>query len=197
MNNTKNLTKPLRWNIFGKYKNNVYSIPVPSDGSCLLHAICYAISPDYRTGKLNGYPFPRNQFVRNLRNNLADKLYHVDEENGFTYYENLKGFKDLAKVLPNEYSITALDKLFRSNKFLGDETLIILSYLLKVRIYILDKVNKNVIETGIRTGYERCIVILYDEEIQHFECVMLKRESGIHSVFFSHHDGLISLLESF
>jgi len=105
---------------------NMVRIPVAGDGSCFFHAICRAFSVDYISEQYHDkdgqvHKITKGEFVRGLRNELADKLEQpVDPEDPDSpiYYDiiNRGGLREFAASDPSmsKYSLSTMQTELRS-----------------------------------------------------------------------------------
>lgn len=157
----------LHWTGPFKYPNMV-KFSVPSDGSCLFHSLALAYNQVYRLEKEGDQFISRQEFVRKLRNELANLLASpIDplDSQGKRYYDIISRgtLYELSKTFP-EYQLENMQETLRRNEpidyvyfeFLGDA--------FDKDIYILDGVKKDVYRTGEEGLYQKgkpSIVLLY------------------------------------
>lgn len=179
----QNEIKPLNWKRTNKFHyDNMVRIATPGDGSCLIHAILKAYFVPYITGSLDNKPLDRKNYVRSLRNDLADRLgqpARIGEVT--TVYDTLSGGKmrEFALSVPG-YSLDNLQKLLRSDEYLGLEVLELISNIVKRDIYILDLLQHDVYMLATPKEYlymdRPSIVILYLPN--HFELIGIKTDNN-------------------
>ena len=164
------------------------------DGSCFFHAICYAVSKEYRTGYYNdGTVLDRREYVSRLRRELSDNLSSVVEVdsasgNGVTRYSLLSRgqLESMSAELP-EYSLPNMKALLVSRSSVDNRFNEHVSNCLNIDIYILSHENEDVYITGNDTDIlykdRDSVVILYVEDSQHYELVGVNTGHMIRTVF--------------
>jgi len=133
-------------------------------GHCLLHAIAQAIYVEYRTQQYRGRPLSRQTMIVDLRNEIADRLSAIDPETGITYYESIGGGTIAEMGIDRyEFSLEAMAAYFRSDQPLGQEMMVVLSYMVKKSIYLLDLESQDVFVTdaGFPNPNHPAVVIIY------------------------------------
>lgn len=146
---------------FEKYDLNVYT--TIGDGHCLLHSVMCAIHVSYRTGYKNGVKLSRTVEMRKLRNKMADHLELIDPDKGIPYYYTI-GRGALAEfgTISSEFSLKNLQNNLRSSSYLGNEHVVMISYFLKISIYVLDLASQDVYHFGdLPDPTKSAVVTLY------------------------------------
>ena len=182
----------LHWREPFNYPNMV-RIRIPTDGSCLFHAIARSYFKPYITGKLNGKVFDRTKFIRDLRQSLSIKL-GSKEKGGLTYYETLSRgqLPEIAKTMP-AYSLTNLQQELNSSRSVSHIFHEFISDQLDKDIYILDAAKRDVYMMGdddeILYKHRPSIVLLYIPSNQekegsgHYELIGLQDDDNIRTLF--------------
>ncbi len=169
-------------------------IRVPTDGSCFFHAIAKSYFKPYITGKLNGKPFNRKEFIKKLRKDLSIKLktrINPSDPQSPIHYQVLSRGKlpEFSKSVP-AYTLENMQKELDSdhsvdnvyNEFISDQ--------LDKDIYILDMIKRDVYITGyddeILYKGRTSIVILYLPG--HYELVGLDNDGTVQTLFDPDHD---------
>lgn len=183
------------------YSGSIVLIQTQSDGSCYFHSIAASYSVAYLTESLEGRPISRKEFVRKMRDELADSLSE--------YYDRLsKGkLRSLSKSIPS-VSYEELKKLLLSNNSVGFEVHEYVSDILDKDIYILDKSRKSLYPIGkgddsLYYKGRNSIIIMYtppsqrvDGSVGHFELIGLKEQDSIMTLFPPNHPLIVHIRES-
>lgn len=187
----QNEIQTLNWKRTNKFHyDDMVRIATPGDGSCLIHAILKAYFVPYITGTFNNKPLDRKSYVRSLRDDLAERLSQfVRIGEVTTVYDTLSGgkMKEFALSVP-AYSLDNLQKLLKSDEYLGLEVLELISDTVKKDIYILDLLQHDVymLATPKKFLYKDrpSIVILYLPN--HFELIGIKTNNNDIKTLFNH-----------
>lgn len=181
----------VRWNTPGFSNFLIYRHPSRGDGHCLLHSVCNAIYISYRTGCLNGRRINRQRMMVDLRSEMAVMLGEITES-GETFYESISegGLAEMAKVVP-ELRLARLQSLFKSDRFLGEETKLVIEAILDKSIYILDSNTQDVYFTAEIPKERDSVVIIYDGG--HFDMVSI-RDTNHYVTHFKHTHPFIAFL---
>lgn len=177
------------------YNWNTVIVCTPGDGNCLLHAICNAIYEPYRTGIYKGEKINRTDVVKQLRNDLADKL--SSEYKGTTHYEYLLGgnLSKVAEFIP-EYRIEYMINELKSNRYLCYGYIEYISNILSHDIYIIDGNHDDQIYVSDENEYaikgNRPSIIIYWKN-EHYELVGIKCDGHISTRFSCKHSAILEL----
>lgn len=183
------------------YADKLILISTISDGSCYFHAIASAYSVAYLTEMLDGKPISKRNFVRNMRNELAETLK--------SYYPNLaKGsISSFGKEVP-EASYEGMKELLLSTRAVGLEIHEFVSEVLEKDIYILDKSHRKLYPLGdVAQEYYKgrnSIILMYTPGSSringsdgHFELIGLRDGESVMTLFPSNHPLILHLRSSF
>lgn len=162
--------------------------PVPSDGSCLLHALRACVARKYRY-RDKAYMV---QWAARARDELAALLPQ--------YYNDLPcaDFADIQVRIDGHnlrFDLEGMQERLRSTRFLGEEMLIFFSRIFNVNIILLDKRQKRVYRVAVaeqlyddtRPG---AVMIFYDTYREHFEPAALLYDGENISYFENNHVAL-------
>lgn len=157
---------PLCWAQHGFEDFSLHSLHTIGDGSCLIHAIAQALYKPYVEGTVD-----KGKLALQIRAEIADALRQPDPATGrLNYYTvaggNLPSFAEQDAA----FSLAGLESLFRSQAYLGEEMLVVVSQLLKKSIYVLDQERQDLYHAYIYPG-ATAVVILYGGV--HFQTVAL------------------------
>jgi len=165
---------------------NLVRIRTIPDGSCFFHALAKSYFKPYIVGKIDGEPFDRKEFIKNLRKDLA-KTLELKTDNGKTYYQTLSNgeLENISKDMP-KYSLKNMQKELKSSSAIGNIYNEFISDQLELDIYILDAKTKDVYMTGTDDDLlyknRRSVVILYLPG--HYELVGLINNEGVAETIF-------------
>ena len=165
------------------------------DGSCLLHAVCKALYPEYQNCDRLAF---RSHFVLELRYvcSLALGWQNPEDPKGRTFYESMGdgAVADMARdYVPvpdepiNDFSERGLRELLQSTRQLGDEVYALLCELLYVNLHFVRLSSFDLhkhISVMHPTQAARCpnIIILVLEH-HHYEVIGVQYPEGIQTVF--------------
>lgn len=174
------------------FHDNVVSIKTIGDGSCFFHAFVMAYFKPYQREEID-----RKQFIRDLRNSLADKLA-ADYGDSISHYDKLSRGKLSEMSVDNpELSLEYMQQELRSDRFISNTYNEFISNLFNKDLYIIHKETGDIYVTGsdIKMMYlnRDSIVILYDEDQMHFELVGIEEE-GVKMLFAESHPFIQKLL---
>lgn len=164
------------------------------DGSCFFNAIAKSYFKPYITGKIDGKPFNRKDFIKKLRKDLSIKLgTRTDPSNprSPTHYEVLSRgqLQEFSKSVP-VYTLENMQKELDSNRSVDNVYNEFISDQLDKDIYILDMVKRDVYITGyddeILYKNRPSIVLLYLPG--HYELVGLDNDGVVKTLFNPDHD---------
>jgi len=181
---------------------NLIRTRIPCDGNCLFHALAKAYFKPYITGKKDGEPFDRKEFIMHLRRDLAKTLtskVNPQDPKSKTYYATLANgeLENISKAMP-EYSLESMQKELGSSSPVSNYFNEFISNELNIDIYILDSKTKDVYMTGTNMELlykdRRSVVILYMPG--HYELIgLMNDESYIETYFPPTHPFIIKLRE--
>jgi hypothetical protein len=166
----------------------IYRIGAIGDGTCLFHAIVKAFHLPYIDQKVD-----RRKFIAGLKKELSDalneKMTKFDEKGGdITYYDFLSrgNLREFSKT-DARYSLANMKQELLESK--GNDNLFIeyLSEVLNKDIYILDQKKQDIYIQGddraILYKKRPSIVVLYLEDLRHYELIGVEREGKIETMF--------------
>lgn len=191
---------PLDWSKSNRfYYPDMVGLKTITDGSCFFHAIVKAYFIPYITGNSDGTSFNRQDYIKGLRRDLANKLgerVNPLQPNSSIYYDTLsRGQLRNMSLSVKEYSLENLQSLLNSNNHVGNEFLEFVSDQLGKDIYILDLIQHDVYILGMDDDIlykERdSIVLLYRPS--HYDLVGIKSNDGVKTLFASHHPFIQSI----
>lgn len=164
----------------------------PEDGSCFFHSFVDAFYEPYQEGKIN-----RAQFVRQLRKDLAIALN--EKVGDQTRYQQLSNgeLSEISKSV-KELSLENMQLELDSSSYVSNSYIEYLSNLFDKNIYLLDEKNKDVYMTAdeeIIYKDRDSVVILYIENMAHYELVGTLSEDGILKTKFKYDDPLIMTIK--
>ena len=185
------------------------------DGSCFFHAVTDGFYLPYKAGYVieNGkvVPFDRQQSIRKLRNDLADKLSQpVDKKHlpkNFTsrsptptYYDILSNgsLADYAKGSGlGEYSLGGMQQLLRSSNPVDVVYQELLSILFDIDIYVIDFNTGDIAVYPDSPAYQNrnSVVISYHANTVHYNLVGIDN-GGTITTFFKTDDNFILAIKN-
>ena len=180
--------RSLNWedNGYDRFKLVVFN--TPGDGSCLLHAIASSISRSYRSGILNCCKYTTTQLVLMFRSNIGTYLTSTDANNKLNYDTICNGeLREMGKSNP-EWSLKGILSLLQSNRYLSDDMIIIIEYILQTNVFVLDSTTKDVYMRNMN-DYDTSIVIHYVPG--HFESFSLITSTGERQSYFTNNHPFI------
>lgn len=182
----------------------LYIHSTPEDGHCMLHAIAQAISPSYQTGMRNGNPVSKLQIVKEIRQELLQRLTQTNQRSGRSNYETISDGSFAESAEWNETTkLDHLKKVLSGSAQLGEEVKLILEFFIEKNILIVDA-RTNKLYAKYSFNPKLSTVVLYHtilgtnetgEEIGHFELIT-SLERGKHIKHFSGTHPLIGYLIS-
>lgn len=163
-------------------------IRVPGDGSCLFHSILRAFNQKYITST----PEQRSNFVRLVRDKLADALEEIDQKTNKKYYYTIANgnLASLGENLP-DYSLPSIQALLRSTNSVGAEIISSLSYFFDIEVLIYNMLTNdiNMYNLDAINGKKRIIILAYTEfrDINdgHYDLIGIKYKGNIYTLFDS------------
>lgn len=173
------------------------------DGNCLIHSAALALFSDYQQAD----SIRRKMIARQLREGLGEWLA-VENKQGISNWEQVGNYLELylaslAEVKyaggnASDYSLTDLQKLFRSQQFLGDEGTIAISQAFQIDIYIIQLLTNgdfrpvyHIENKENKTGK----VLVVNGTGCHYELLGKRTPTGI-SVVFARNDPLVKLIRT-
>lgn len=162
------------------------------DGSCMFHSILQAFNKTYNTLDNNG----KKLMVREFRNNLSDVL--TEEVDGEIIYNKLSRgeLKEFSKFYPPA-SLKDMQRDLKNNTWGDFRFLELLSSILDLNIFIIDRTESDVYQTGDpELLYEdRDSIIILNTNNIHFDTLGLKTNRGLKTLF-NKNDSVIKLILS-
>ena len=158
-------------------------------GSCFFHAIADACSISYREGKIGDVPISKNDFVRKLRFELADKLEQMvspTEPLSLRYYDIISRgeLANMSSAIPN-YKLENMQTELRSGVAVDNMYNEFISLILNKNIFLLNAETQDVYITGndMVLLYENreSIVILINSG--HYELVGIVQNNSYTTLF--------------
>lgn len=159
---------------------DLYFIPSPPDGSCLIHSIFRGYYMPYICNDPNG----KKELVYRLRTTLASRLAEKPPGSDKTNYQHLSRgeLEEFGKNV-EEYKLENMQKTLSSSACLTHGFLEYLSLAFKKDFYIIDKKLSDVIlnfsagdEDLLIKGRES-IVLLYDADKIHYDLIAVRSKS--------------------
>lgn len=151
-------------------KLNFYIHKTTGDGSCLIHAILYSISPRYR----NMTSPERNVYVKKIRGEMAEILpEHWDKLNT----------SELSKVYPDKYSLEGIQRHLRSTEYLDEFSVWFLEEIFNINIIVFSEKDDSIYERGI-IKKDRKATTLINYTGNHFETILYNHRKGNYLVSF-------------
>lgn len=171
----------LTWKEHGFDNYPMLVIKSPGDGKCLLHSICNSFYKKYRDSN----DTEKRNIVVKLSNELATYLETKSVTNpNITNYEEMDILSEFGQALPDEFSLQGIQKLLRSDNFLGPDINLILSKIFKKDIYYLRYETKDLyILDDIPKGENPSVVVLYSNQ-NHFDLIGLQEGNAGMSICF-------------
>lgn len=171
----------LDWRRYGFNNFNIYVHDTISDGHCLLHTIMCGIHVPYRLGYKDGVRMNRTVEMRRIRNKMANALEEIDPKSDIPNYYIIGGgaLADFGVTDP-EFSLRNVKKVLNSSAYLGNEHIIMISYFLKISIYVLDESRQDIYCFDVLPDETKsAIVTLYSERgAPHYELISIKVGDG-------------------
>lgn len=167
-------------------------IPSIPDGSCMFHSILQAFNKTYNTLDNNG----KKLMVREFRNNLSDVL--TEDVDGEIIYNKLSRgeLEEFSKFYPPA-SLKVMQRDLKNNTWGDFRFLELLSEILDLNIFIIDRTKSDVYQTGdpeLLYKHRDSIIILNTNNI-HFDTMGLKSKRGVKTLF-NKNDPVIKLILS-
>lgn len=171
----------LGWQRRGFNNFNIYVHDTIGDGHCLLHTIMCGIHVPYRLGHKNGVKINRTVEMRRIRSKMANALEEIDPKTDIPYYYSIGGgaLADFGVSDP-DFSLRNIKKVLNSSAYLGNEHIIMISYFLKISIYVLEKERQDIYCFDVLPDETTSsIVTLYsDTPTPHYELISIKTDSS-------------------
>lgn len=163
-----------------------------ADGSCMFHSILQAFNKTYNTLDNTG----KKNMVREFRNNLSDVL--SEELDGVKIYDTLSRgeLKEFSNFYPPA-SLNAMQRDLRSNTWGDIRFLELLTSILDLNIFIIDKYKSDVYHTGdpeLLYKHRDSIIILNINNV-HFDTIGVETKSGLKTLF-NKDDSIVKLMLS-
>ena len=195
------MSEPLNWERGNFYFPNMIRLHTIADGSCFFHAVVKAYHVPYEIELKDGKRFDRKEFITKFRQDLANKLSEpISPDDSRTNYDvlsrgQLKRMADESGI--DEYRIDNMKAELASDEWVWSLYIEYVSNMIGTwgeddeydggkDIYILDMNRQDVYVQGDEDIYHKgrdSIVILYLEDIGHFETIGLNDNGRIRSFF--------------
>ncbi len=181
---------------------NMVKLLVGGDGSCFFAGVLLAQSQGYTDGYIidehgKKHLKDRKELVRGVRHELALKLEeHRKDQNGedILWYDYISrgNLRKFAETLP-EYSLENMQKELRDGGAVDNVYVELVSEVIKINIFILDKNTQDVYVIGndidlLYKSNRNSVVLLYNGS-DHFDAVGIKsiRSDNVYTLFGSNH----------
>lgn len=187
-------------------RDKLWKFHAIGDGSCLLHAILLGFATGYRTQQVQGRPLNRVEYVRGMRQKLADFLYEKDEQ-GVRVYDRLAN-GNLASLgaqgdEATKYTIEHMYAHIVSTSDLEFQMLELISWFVRRNILILSGNTRDVYKTGLVVDTYRpewFSVVLWHTSSGgdgggHFDLVGISHENMIVTHFTHEHPFIQAILK--
>lgn len=171
--------RKLNWRGRGFENFDLYVHDTIGDGHCLLHTIMCGIHVPYRLGVKDGILFDRSVEMRRIRTKMAEGLETTDSDDIPHYFKIGDGaLADFGSSIP-EFLLDNIKNTLNSSAYLGNEHIIIISYFLKISIYVLDSSLRDIYcMDQLPDSSRSSIVALYTEKpVPHYELVSIKSDT--------------------
>jgi len=153
-----------------------YIHETPGDGSCLIHAVIFLLSPTYREFSIE----KKREYVLQIREEMASILPE--------YWSKIN-ITEASKAFPEEYSLEGIQRCLRSKQFLNEFAVWMLEEIFNIRIILYSEYNSCVYERGLlETPRKATIIINYTGS--HFESIVCNHRPGSYLLSF-HNDNLL------
>ena len=167
-----------------KFPYTLFVIPSIGDGSCFLHSVLRAISPDYTEKNTK----ERIEMVIEVRKDLAEMIDKpVEGSEGKTYYELLSRgqLKELSETF-DEIKLEEMKKFLRSKDWFSLLYVELISNVFDIDIYIINHCKKNLYvgDNELLFKNRKSIIIGYHDE-KHFDTLSIKDKNGEKRTYFS------------
>jgi len=179
------------------YNEKVVRIGSIGDGSCYFHSVLNAYLKEYQINPDINF---RKNFAKGIRNDLAKRLEMPDPDSpGKTYYETgvlpeIYAEQLLGLELEVDYSLEGIQKLLRSDSYLGDEIYKFAADSIGIDIYIM-RLEDNDLKVHLSSIQNKKSVVIVGDN-SHFETVGIER-NGLYQTFFNPDDPFILKIQSF
>lgn len=174
--------------------DNLVRIQALGDGSCFIHSVLKAFYPKYQNDANSSH---RASYAAYFRRDLALMLTTENPKYpGYNYWQTIgKGalpnilmqeIKDpsLIEIYDNvEYTITGLQRLLNSNKFLGNEIYSLVSEVLDLDIYILQAKTDDLYYNSDTTNLVDRNAVVISGNGYHFEVVAVDNGKYFQTIF--------------
>ena len=180
------------------FNGQLVRIATIGDGSCFFHAVLKAYYKPYADNPSYSY---RHQLVTSLRRDLATVLPLINPDTGRTYYQDANNgvwaemaehgrIDDLGNNV--DYSLRGMQRLFDSDRDVGDEVFGFVADMLGLDIYVI-KLDSDDVRPHIAIVKDRPAVVVGGNG-HHYETVGVLHGDVIQTVFWSS-DPLIAVLK--
>ena len=167
-------------------------IPAIPDGSCMFHSILQAFNKTYNTLDNKG----KKSMVRDFRNDLSDVL--TEEVDGVSIYSKLSRgeLKEFSKFYPPA-SLKVMQRDLKNNTWGDFRFLELLSEILDLNIFIIDRTKSDVYQTGDKELLykDRDSIIILNTNNIHFDTLGLKTKHGVKTLF-NKNDPIVKIMLS-
>lgn len=191
----------INWNRNFKYPNLV-RLRTEMDGSCFFHALAKAYCRPYIEGRYDDKSFNRQEFIKDLRQELADMLdspVNPSDNTSLTYYQTISRgqLPNLSKDFP-ECSLENMQKELSTSMEIDFKYMEFISDVIMKDIYLLDADRQDVYVVGnefdiLYKGRESIVLYFLPG---HFELVGYRTEKNlniIQTLFPPNHDFILAI----
>lgn len=194
-----NETASLSWENDNFNFPNMIRKGVEADGSCFFNSIMTAIYEPYRCGHLNGVPFPKNMFIRDLREDFSVKLSQkidAEFEDSPIQYDMLNNgeLRELSKTFPT-LELKNMKAILKENTMMDNRYNEFISNILDIDLYILDGEKKDiyplVTDDDLLYKQRDSVVLIYFG--MHYELAGVQEVNEEKYMFESDHPFILSI----
>lgn len=190
---------------------DVYQIATIGDGNCFIHALLKAFYKPYQENPSGAW---RRQFAKYIRRDLGIILNtpdpeYADSSTKYVHWETAGG-GTLPSLMMQEivnpgligdfgidFSLTGLQYLLNSSRYLGNEIYSYISQVLDLDIYILQIRNNDlVINASTTTDLPRNYAVVIVGQTNHWETVGVRHPNNLLQTVFTHEDPFISAIRT-
>ena len=177
-----------------KFPYVLYTIPSIGDGSCFLHSVLRAISPEYTEKSKEG----KMKMVKEIRETLSEMIDQAPEGEGKTYYELLSRgqLKELSETF-DETKLEEMKKFLKGGDWFNQLYVEFISNVFDIDIYIIDHRKKELYIRGDNELFfkNRNSIIIGYHDNKHFDTLSIKDVNGEKRTYFSSNSPAIKNLK--